>query len=285
MECQPDSTLRVVSTFVINFYLLNFVLNPFLYCITNINFMKFVIKLIKRTCNDKLCAALWSKINADLDISTNVSTIDHGLERSNSNNCSPTGDQAEKIYSNTLTVPDSAARKKLSSRSGNSGNETPQGSYVQELEGSTGNKIFITLCESNGGSKDCSEPDNIIKCDKVAYTKTAKKKNSSSMWSGKFRDKIDKCSKKSKQGKNVENASPGVTLATADQKISPQNSNQIQIVGSSLDGQEIWVLKALLYLTTDEKFITTFPAHSHLFEIITNTLFTFYCDYYLLYHS
>ena len=192
IECQHDSTVRMVSTCVINFYLLNFVLNPFLYCITNINFMKFVIKLIKRRCNDKLCSAFWSRITTDLDISTNVSTVDNGLERSNSNNCSPPGDPVDKVFSNTLTVPDSSARKKLSCHSSS---VIDSGSYIQE--GSTKNKIFVTNCDANGNqhSNNVIDPDNIVECEVPKHKKTSNK-------SSKADNKVHKAKE---SGKNKEN--------------------------------------------------------------------------------
>ena len=95
-----NPALRHISTVAIDVYLLNFVLNPFLYCATNVNFMKFVMKLLKRICNrSKICTKLSTRFNTDLDISTNVSTMDRG---GSSNNCpiSP-----ERVYSNMLTVP------------------------------------------------------------------------------------------------------------------------------------------------------------------------------------
>ncbi|XP_063690920.1 B2 bradykinin receptor-like [Bolinopsis microptera] len=109
-ECQTPS-VRHISTFAINFYLLNFVLNPLLYSVTNINFMKFVIKLIKKHFSKMLCVAqLCTKLNPDLDISTNVSTMDQAGGAS-SNNCPA----PERVYSNMLTVPaQSSTKKKLS---------------------------------------------------------------------------------------------------------------------------------------------------------------------------
>ncbi|KAL5248533.1 hypothetical protein ACHWQZ_G017651 [Mnemiopsis leidyi] len=108
-EC---SEIRHWATFAINFYLLNFVLNPLLYSVTNINFMKFVMKLIRKHCSNFLCVAqLCTRLNPDLDISTNVSTMDQ-VAGNSSNNCPVT---PERVYSNMLTVPDqSSTKRKLS---------------------------------------------------------------------------------------------------------------------------------------------------------------------------
>ena len=170
VSCQPFHSVRNASTFAINFYLLNFVLNPLLYSVTNINFMKFVIKLIKKHCSNFLCVAqLCTKLNPDLDISTNVSTMDQGGGSSNNCQVAP-----ERVYSNMLTVPEqSSTKRKLSPLKSDPTKKkcAKRGSYPKN-NGSGSNKVVVITVS------DEIERDNleIVQMPPIAPKSKSKKK-------------------------------------------------------------------------------------------------------------
>ena len=111
--------------------------------------MKFVMKLIKKHCSKMLCVAqLCTKLNPDLDISTNVSTMDQA-GGGDSNNCPA----PERVYSNMLTVPaQSSTKKKLSpAKSANK--------YVKKESGGKKMQVgSISVSDDIRSNKsDCSE--------------------------------------------------------------------------------------------------------------------------------
>lgn len=185
VECQDNQALRHTATFAINFYLLNFVLNPLLYSVTNINFMKFVIKLIKKNCSNCGCMSkICARLNPDLDISTNVSTMD-AVAGGSSNNCPIT---PERVYSNMLTVPNqSSTKKKLKSKKSDSKKRSAykkkkkNNSKNRDVETnnnhSVGKMVVITVSDerNSDGSEDIVQISPVVQhCPK----KTLNKKNS-----------------------------------------------------------------------------------------------------------
>lgn len=135
--------------------------------------MKFVMKLIKRTCNHYICAMICSKINPDLDISTNVSTCDQFPGSSNNCPIAP-----ERVYSNMLNVPDSAASTKRKLHN-HSPADPLTGTHFLIEAGKSGNKVIIDIkltdnVDQNDDDSDTADTKNNKGKDRASKKKSNK---------------------------------------------------------------------------------------------------------------